>query len=106
MINKKLEKLNEEIEKTEEKLRKVQQREKMLKRQANMLTRKERTHRLCTRGAMLESYLPHPETVTDEQVSTILKVLFHKGDNRQLMERILTGNQEEENHGKSTHEND
>ncbi len=75
----------------------------MLKRQANMLTRKERTHRLCTRGAMLESYLPHPETVTDEQVSTILKILFHKNDSRQLMERILAENQEEENDGKSTH---
>lgn len=102
-MNKKLEKLNEEIEKTEAKLRKVQQRGKMLKRQADMLTRKERTHRLCSRGAMLESYLPHPETVTDEQVSAILKILFHKSDNRQLMERILAENQEEESYGKSTH---
>lgn len=102
-MNKKIEKFNEEIEKTEAKLRKVQQREKMLKRQAILLTRKERTHRLCTRGAMLESYLPHPETITDEQVSAILKILFHKSDSRQLMEKILAENQEEESYGKSTH---
>ena len=105
-MNEKLEKLNAELEKTEAKLRRAQHQEKILGHQIKTLTRKERTHRLCTRGAMLESYLPHPETVTDEQVSTILKILFHKGDNRQLMERILTGNQEEENHGKSTREKD
>ena len=27
---------------------------------------------------MLESYLPHPEAITDEQVSLFLKLLFHK----------------------------
>ncbi|MFR4785058.1 MAG: DUF3847 domain-containing protein [Pilosibacter sp.] len=33
------------------------------------MARKERTHRLCTRAVMLESYLPHPAAITDEQVS-------------------------------------
>ena len=102
-MNKKLEKINEEIEKTEAKLWKAQQKEKMLKHQAKMLTRKERTHRLCTRGAMLESYLPHPETVTDEQVSTILKIIFQKSDSKLLMERILAEYQEEEHYGTSTY---
>ena len=68
-MNEKLEKLNQEIEKTEKKLRWAQQEEKRLTHQAKALTRKERTHRLCTRAAMLESYLPHPEAITDEQVS-------------------------------------
>ena len=57
-MNEKLEKLNQEIEKTEKKLRWAQQEEKRLTHQAKALTRKERTHRLCTRAAMLESYLP------------------------------------------------
>lgn len=40
------------------------------------LTRKERTHRLCTRGAMLESFLTRPEVLTDDDVMEILKQAF------------------------------
>lgn len=68
-MNAKLEALNQEIEKTEKKLRRAQHEEKILEHQIKTLTRKERTHRLCTRAAMLESYLPHPEAITDKQVS-------------------------------------
>ena len=55
-MNEKLEALNQEIEKTEKKLQRAQHEEKMLEHQIKTLTRKERTHRLCTRAAMLESY--------------------------------------------------
>ena len=88
-MNEKLEKLNQEIEKTEKKLRRAQHEEKILEHQ---MTRKERTHRLCTRAAMLESYLPHPEAITDEQVSLFLKLLFRQDSTRQLMEKVFTGN--------------
>ena len=91
-MNEKLEKLNQEIEKTEKKLRRAQHEEKILEHQIKTLTRKERTHRLCTRAAMLESYLPHPEAITDEQVSLFLKLLFHKDSTRQLMEKVFAGN--------------
>ena len=56
------------------------------------MARKERTHRLCTRAVMLESYLPHPAAIPDEQVSLFLKLLFHQDSTRQLMERIFAGN--------------
>ena len=48
----KLEKLNRELEKSEKKLRKAINDEKALQYQLKQLTRKERTHRLCTRGGM------------------------------------------------------
>ncbi|CUP31456.1 Protein of uncharacterised function (DUF3847) [Allocoprococcus comes] len=48
----KLEKLNRELEKSEKKLRKAINDEKALQHQLKQLTRKERTHRLCTRGGM------------------------------------------------------
>lgn len=95
-MSEKLEKLNQEIEKTEAKLRRAQHEEKILEHQIKTLTRKERTHRLCTRGAALESYLPHPELVTDEQVSTILKLLFHRSENRKIMEQVLAEKPENE----------
>ena len=94
-MSEKLEKFNQKIEKTEKKLRWAELEEKRLTHQARALIRKERTHRLCTRGAALESYLPHPELVTDEQVSVFLKLLFHKDSTRQLMEKVFAGNSTE-----------
>ena len=93
-MNEKLEKLNQTIEKGEKKLRRLEHEEKMLQHQAKQLTRNERTHRLCTRGAMLESHLPHPESVTDEQVSLLLKLLFRQSENRKIMEQVLAGESE------------
>ena len=95
-MNEKLEKLNQEIERTEAKLRRAQHEEKILEHQIKTLNRKERTHRLCTRGAMLESYFSCPEAVTDEQVSTVLKLLFHQESARQIMERVLAETAESE----------
>lgn len=91
MSNEKMEKLIQEIQKTENHLRRAQHEEKILEHQRRILTRKERTHRLCTRGAMLESHFPHPEILTDEQVSAILNSLFHHNDVNQLIETVLTG---------------
>ena len=45
---------------------------------------------------MLESHLPHPESVTDEQVSTILKVLFCWSDTKRLVAQVLTENRKED----------
>lgn len=47
-----------------------------LHHQMKQLTRKEPTHRLCTRGAMLESFLIRPEVLTDDDVMDILKQAF------------------------------
>ena len=93
-MSEKLDKINQQIQKAEAQLRRAKHEEKILEHQAKVLTRKGRTHRLCTRGAMLESYFPHPEAVTDEQVSTILKLLFHQDSTRQIMERVLAGTAE------------
>ena len=95
-MNERLEKLNQQLAKGEARLRRAQHEEKILEHQMKQLTRKERTHRLCTRGAALESYLPHPELVTDEQVSTILKLLFHRSENRKIMEQVLAEKPENE----------
>ena len=89
-MNEEIEKINQKIEDEEKKLRRLKQEEKILQNRARQLTRNERTHRLCTRGAALESYLPHPELVTDEQVSLILKLLFHRSENRKIIEQVLT----------------
>ena len=88
-MNEEIEKINQKIEDGEKKLHRLKHEEKILQNRAKQLTRNERTHRLCTRGAALESYLPYPELVTDEQVSLILKLLFHRSENRKIIEQVL-----------------
>ena len=89
----KLKKINKDIEKTENRLRRAEREEKILQHQLKTLNRKERTHRLCTRGAMLERYLPQPEILTDEQVNFILKTLFNSSNVRQIFDKISLKNQ-------------
>ena len=89
----KLEKVNQDIERTKNRLRRAEREEKILQHQLKTLNRKERTHRLCTRGAMLESYLPQPEILTDEQVNFILKTLFNSSNVRQIFDKISLKNQ-------------
>ena len=41
------------------------------------LTRSERTHRLCTRAGMLETFLREPTVLTDDDVMELLTFIFH-----------------------------
>jgi len=89
----KIEKINQDIAKTENHLKRAEQEEKILQHQLKTLNRRERTHRLCTRGAMLESYLPQPEILTDEQVNMVLKILFNLNSINQILDEIFLENQ-------------
>lgn len=53
------------------------------------LTRAERTHQLCTRGAMLEGFLQEPDLLTDEQVKNLLRLAFRQKDVRETLENML-----------------
>ena len=56
-MSEKLDKLRRERDKAERHLRKAANDEKALAHEMARLTRAERTHRLCTRGGMLESFI-------------------------------------------------
>ena len=73
-----LDDLHKQKEKAEQKLRYYQHQEKMLERRIPELTRKARTHRLCIRGGMLESFLICPGELTDNQVMELLKLSFRQ----------------------------
>lgn len=63
-----LEALQSEIDKAERKKKYYEQQEKILTRKViPKLTRAERTNRLCTRAGMLESFLVHPELLTNDR---------------------------------------
>lgn len=76
-MNEKLEKLNRQKAAAEKKLIAAQQKEKQLEHELKRLTRSDRTHRLCTRAGMLESFLREPTLLTDKDVMELLTFIFH-----------------------------
>lgn len=77
---KKLEQLKQEskeiknnIDNTEERLRQLKNQEKKILKQDIVKRRKERTHRLITRGAILESLIENAEELTDEEIKILLE---------------------------------
>ena len=76
-MNEKLEKLKHEQYVAERKLTAAKHKEKRLESELNRLTRSERTHRLCTRAGMLETFLREPTVLTDDDVMELLTFIFH-----------------------------
>ena len=76
MPNEKLEKLKHDQYVAERKLTAAKHREKRLESEIKRLTRSERTHRLCTRAGMLETFLKEPTLLTDEDVMELLTFIF------------------------------
>lgn len=82
-----VEELQAEQERIENELKIKTQKLKALKQQQQEQLRKERTHRLCTHGAMLEQYLP-PEEFTDEQINEFFRTMFQIPEVMRILQRI------------------
>ena len=77
-MSEELEKLRHKQYVAERKLTAAKHKEKRLQSELKRLTRSERTHRLCTRAGMLESFLVCPGELTDDQVMELLKISFRQ----------------------------
>jgi len=85
-----LESLQAELEKAERKKKYYEQQEKILTRKViPKLTRAERTNRLCTRAGMLESFLIHPELLSNDQVMDLLKIAFRQKEVNEALNEML-----------------
>ena len=65
------------------------QQDKMLQSEIKRLTRNERTHRLCTRGGMIEAFIQEPEKLSDDQVMELLSVAFRQPEVSGLLQKML-----------------
>ena len=65
--------IKDKIDNTEERLRQLKNQEKKILKQDIIKRRKERTHRLITRGAILESLIENAEELTDEEIKILLE---------------------------------
>lgn len=77
MSKEEFEKLELEKYVLEKKLTAAKHKEKRLQSELKRLTRGERTHRLCTRAGMLETFLRKPTVLTDDDVMELLTFIFH-----------------------------
>lgn len=96
MPNEKLEKLKHEQYVAERKLTAAQHKEKRLENEIKRLTRSERTHRLCTRAGMLETFLREPTVLTDDDVMELLTFIFHSEAVQKKLNMLIENRKETE----------
>ena len=75
-MSEELEKLRHKQYVAERKLTAAKHKENRLQSELTRLTRSERTHQLCTRAGMLETFLKEPTVLTDEDVMELLTFIF------------------------------
>ena len=96
MPNEKLGKLKHDQYVAERKLTAAQHREKRLESELKRLTRSERTHRLCTRAGMLETFLREPTILTDDDVMELLTFIFHSEAVQKKLTMLIENRKETE----------
>lgn len=85
----KLDTLRQERDKAERHLRKATNDGKALAYEMARLTRVERTHRFCTRGGMLETFIRESSLLTDNDVMELLTFLFHGEAAQKKLELLI-----------------
>ena len=96
MPNEQLEKLKHQKYVAEKKLTAARHREKQLQHELKLLTRSERTHRLCTRAGMLETFLREPTVLTDDDVMELLSFIFHSEAVQKKLNMLIENRKESE----------
>ena len=94
--NEQLEKLKQQKYVAEKKLTAAKNTEKRLESEIKRLTRSERTHRLCTRAGMLETFLREPTILTDDDVMELLTFIFHSEAVQKKLDMLIENRKETE----------
>ena len=81
------EECNAEPELTQKKIRQYENRSKMLDRRLAIEKRKERNHRLCSRGGFIESIVPELITMTDEDAQTFFRLALTSEPAREFLRK-------------------
>ena len=84
-----LEKVKQEISKAEDRIRYYEQQDKIMRSEIQRLTRKERTHRLCTRGGLVEHFILEPDLLTDADVYILLSSLFESEEAQDKLKVLI-----------------
>jgi len=69
--------LDQQIQRTEQRITWLEHQKKIKQHEAKQLDRKCRSHRIFTRGGMLEKFMQRPLLLTDDQVYRLLQTAFN-----------------------------
>ena len=95
-MNKEIERLNNEKSRNEAKLRQLNHEIRALEAEEKGLRRKERNHRIFSRGGMLEAFLLEPLLLTDDQVHAILTAAFRTPEVDGLLKTMIKDAKDEQ----------
>ena len=95
-MSEELEKLKHKQYVAERKLTAAKHKEKRLQSELKRLTRSERTHRLCTRAGMMETFLREPTVLTDDDVMELLTFIFHSEAVQKKLNMLIANRKENE----------
>ena len=82
-----LEELTAEIEERKKKIRQYENRSKMLDRRLAIEKRKERNHRLCSRGGYMEGITPELIDMSDEEAKVFLRLILTSETAREFLRK-------------------
>ena len=82
-----IEECNAELELTQKKIRQYENRNKMLDRRLAIEKRKERNHRLCSRGGFMESLVPELIAMPDEDAQTFFRLALTSEPAREFLRK-------------------
>ena len=82
-----IEECNAELERTQKQLQQYENRNKILNRKLSAEKRKERNHRLCSRGGFIESIVPELITMTDEDAQTFFRLALTSEPAREFLRK-------------------
>jgi len=78
----------EKAERLEEEIQRLKNEKKIVLQQHREQERKARAHRICKRGALLESILPESVDLTDEQLKILLEKTLQSNFARNRIEEM------------------
>ena len=82
-----IEECNAELERTQKLLQQYENRNKMLNRKLSVEKRKERNHRLCSRGGYMEGITPELIDISDEEAKVFLRLILTSETAREFLKK-------------------
>ena len=82
-----IEECNAELERTQKLLQQYENRNKMLNRKLSVEKRKERNHRLCSRGGYMEGITPELIDMSDEEAKVFLRLILTSETAREFLRK-------------------
>ena len=81
--------IDQQIQRTEKEIARLEHQKKIKQHEAKELDRKRRSHRIFTRGGMLEKFMQRPLLLNDDQVYQLLQTAFNTESVQELEQALI-----------------